>query len=71
MAYKGIINNENDDTESIRCPMCRKDLKIKFDLSIPTSLYNSNCKNLKFSMISSENFRKKSLLISEDAISQL
>ena len=31
MAYKGIINKtENDYTESIRCPFCRNDLKIKF-----------------------------------------
>jgi hypothetical protein len=30
MAYKGIIAANNDDTESIKCPMCRADLLIKF-----------------------------------------
>lgn len=31
MAYKGILFQSSDaDTQSIRCPLCRKDLKIKF-----------------------------------------
>jgi hypothetical protein len=71
MAYKGIINSDDDDTESIRCPMCRRDLKINFIFKDPKLVYNSNMKNIKFNMSSSENFRKKSCLISEDAINQM
>ena len=32
MAYKGFIVNQIDESsESIRCPYCRKDLKLKFN----------------------------------------
>lgn len=32
MAYKGILQQTSDeDTQSIRCPMCRADLKVKFE----------------------------------------
>jgi hypothetical protein len=35
MAYKGILFQTNDtDTQSLRCPLCRNDLKIQFDNSI-------------------------------------
>jgi hypothetical protein len=35
MAYKGILFQTNDtDTQSLRCPLCRHDLKIKFDNSL-------------------------------------
>jgi hypothetical protein len=35
MAYKGILYQTNDvDTQALRCPYCRKDLKITFDDSI-------------------------------------
>ena len=35
MAYKGILLQTNDsDTQSLRCPLCRHDLKIKFDNSL-------------------------------------
>ena len=40
MGYKGIVENGNvDGTEAIRCPMCRSDLKIKFDHQTETKTF--------------------------------
>ena len=42
-AYKGLITAMQEDTESLRCPFCRSDLKIKFVVD-ETSPIESNWK---------------------------
>ncbi len=41
MAYKGIISSNNEYTESVKCPMCRADLLIKFS-EIPKTKISLN-----------------------------
>ena len=74
MAYKGFINNQIDEfTESIRCPYCRKDLKLKFIYEPPTSLAELKNKNINFSLTPNPNFRQiiKTDFISKDSYDNL
>jgi hypothetical protein len=46
MAYKGILFKTSDnDTQSLRCPLCREDLKIKFE-------NNNECHTTKYNLLS-------------------
>ncbi len=72
MAYKGFIVNQIDEsTESIRCPYCRKDLKLKFVYEPPQKIYN--LKKINFSSTANENFRQiiKTDFISKDSYDNL
>jgi hypothetical protein len=72
MAYKGFIVNQIDEsTESIRCPYCRKDLKLKFIYEPPKKIYN--LKKINFSLTANENFRQiiKTDFISKDSFDNL
>ena len=73
MAYKGIVNNDLDSTEAIRCPYCRQDLKINFKYDRPLTTINPNLKLINFNMTVNENFRKRinNNIISNDAINHL
>jgi hypothetical protein len=77
MAYKGILFKTNDiDTQSLRCPLCREDLKIKFDDSniAHTTKYNllsaSDCIKMTKDLNIITNV-SNSKFISKDAIEHL
>ena len=76
MAYKGILHKTNDDdTQSLRCPFCRSDLKIQFHNGALDVEHNYRYKLLDLNYLIDKLNIKQNVLdskfISFDAVDQL
>jgi len=73
MGYKGIVENGDiEGTESIRCPMCRSDLKIKFTHEAETRMFTEQRDFSKILVTQPEEKRTyEGYLISQDSQEQL
>lgn len=75
MAYIGeLVSGNRENSEAIRCPLCRGDLKIKFEEKkvsrIPISSFDINIKEEKINYNEEENIFKKNIL-SDDSSSYI